>query len=153
MSAPAGTHPDALATILARRLRAIDAGLAADVSVSEAAGLDPLDARLVRLYTEEPNVGVLGASRRAIGLLEAVAARTPWRVRAASPETHDPREMTELALRADVAAVLVGAGDPPGPDERGNGVGISLVYSALERRQAALIASIDFRCLRRQRRP
>ena len=27
-------------------------------------GLDPLDARLVRLYTEEPNVGVLGASRR-----------------------------------------------------------------------------------------
>jgi DNA-binding Lrp family transcriptional regulator len=28
------------------------------------AGLDHLDARLVRLYTEEPNVGVLGASRR-----------------------------------------------------------------------------------------
>ena len=26
--------------------------------------LDELDARIVRLYTDEPNVGVLGASRR-----------------------------------------------------------------------------------------
>ena len=64
-------------------------------------------------------LAVLGASRRAVGLLEAVAARTPWRVRAASPESHDPREMTDLALRPDVGAILVGAGDPPGPDERG----------------------------------
>ena len=60
-------------------------------------------------------LAVLGASRRAVGLLEAVAARTPWRIRAASPESHDPREMTELALRPDVSAVLVGASDPPGP--------------------------------------
>src|SRR6185369_4548451 len=29
------------------------------------------------------------------------------------------REMTELALRPEVSAILVGAGDPPGPDERG----------------------------------
>jgi glutamyl-tRNA reductase len=35
-----------------------------------------------------------------VGLLESVAARTPWRVRTASPESHDPREMTELALEA-----------------------------------------------------
>jgi hypothetical protein len=62
---------------------------------------------------------VLGASRRAVGLLESVAARTPWRIRTASPESHDPREMTDLALRPEVSAILVGAGDPPGPDERG----------------------------------
>src|SRR5436190_18614320 len=37
---------------------------------------------------------------------------------AASPESHDPREMTDLALRPEVAAILVGATEPPGPDER-----------------------------------
>jgi hypothetical protein len=117
MAAPAGTHPDALATILARRLGAVDPALAAELDIIESAVPD-----LPRLETSTeppPTLAVLGASGRAVGLLEAVADRTPWRVRAASPETHDPREMTDLALRPEVAAILVGAGDPPGPDERG----------------------------------
>lgn len=117
LSAPAGTAPDAIAEILAERLVAADLGLADHVGVSPpaVADLPRLEAR-----SEAPQtLAVLGASRRAVGLLEAVAARTPWRIRAASPESHDPREMTELALRPEVSAVLVGAGDPPGPDERG----------------------------------
>lgn len=117
ISAPGGTDPDALAEILAERLVAADLGLADHVGVTPpaVADLPRLEARSERPQT----LAVLGASRRAVGLLEAVAARTPWRIRAASPESHDPREMTELALRPDVTAVLVGAGDPPGPDERG----------------------------------
>lgn len=117
ISAPGGTSPDAIAEVLAERLVAADLGLADHVGVSPpaVADLPRLEAR-----SEPPRtLAVLGASRRAVGLLEGVAARTPWRIRAASPESHDPREMTELALRPDVSAVLVGAGDPPGPDERG----------------------------------
>ncbi|HLX34489.1 MAG TPA: hypothetical protein VKR30_04530, partial [Candidatus Limnocylindrales bacterium] len=68
--------------------------------------------------TEPPRtLAVLGASRRAVNLVEGIAARTPWRVLPASPETHDPREMTALALRADVTALLLGSSEPPGPDE------------------------------------
>ena len=117
LAAPAGSPPEALAQELARRLVAADHALAAGLEV----GVDSV-ADLPRLQTTSappPTLAVLGASRRAVALLEAVAARTPWRVRAASPETHDPREMTDLALRPDVSAILVGAGDPPGPDERG----------------------------------
>lgn len=117
LAAPAGTSVEALAQELARRLVAADGELARglDISVDSVADLPRLETASEPL----PTLAVLGASRRAVGLLEAVAARTPWRVRAASPETHDQREMTELALRPEVTAVLVGAGDPPGPDERG----------------------------------
>jgi hypothetical protein len=117
LSAPAGTPADVLAEILATRLVGVDLALADRVGVTPA-GVADLP-RLEAISKPPRTLAVLGASRRAVGLLEAVAARTPWRVRAASPESHDPREMTELALRPDVAAVLVGAGDPPGPDERG----------------------------------
>ena len=108
---------DALGWILAARLAVADARLAGDLEIAadEAHRLPRLEARSRPVAT----LAVLGASRRAVGLLEAVAARTPWRIRTASPETHDPREMTDLALRPEVTAVLVGAGDPPGPDERG----------------------------------
>lgn len=117
LSAPAGTPADVLAEILATRLVGADLALADFVGVTPV-GVSDLP-RLEAVSRPPRTLAVLGASRRAVGLLEAVAARTPWRVRAASPESHDPREMTELALRPDVAAVLVGAGDPPGPDERG----------------------------------
>lgn len=117
IAAPAGADVDVLAAMLAGRLRIADPGMARDLDVSAAAipDLPRLEAR-----SRPPGtLAVLGASRRAIGLLEGVAARTPWRIRAASPESHDPREMTDLALRPDVSVVLVGASDPPGPDERG----------------------------------
>ncbi len=136
MSAPAGAHPDALAALLARRLGAIDPALAADLDIIEPAVADL--PRLETVSTPPPTLAVLGASRRAIGLLEAVAARTPWRVRAASPESHDPREMTELALRPEVAAVLVGAGDPPGPDERGWLDDLAGLVGAVTRRRPEL---------------
>jgi hypothetical protein len=94
LSAPAGTQPDAIAEILAARLIAADLALADHVGVSVAgvADLPRLEAR----SRPPETLAVLGASRRAVGLLEAVAARTPWRIRPASPESHDPREMTEL---------------------------------------------------------
>jgi hypothetical protein len=117
IATPAGTPPLSLAEVLVRRLTIADPELARDLDVS-AKGVADLP-QLQAASEPPPTLAVLGASRRAVGLLEAVAARTPWRVRAASPESHDPREMTELALRPEVSAVLVGAGDPPGPDERG----------------------------------
>lgn len=136
MSAPAGTPPDTLATILADRLVRADLALADHVGVTRTAvdGLPRLEARSSPAAT----LAVLGSSKRAVDLLAAVAARTPWHVRAASPETHDPREMTELALRPEIAAVLVGAGDPPGPDERGWLDDLAALVGAVARRRPEL---------------
>jgi len=116
LAAPAPATPDDLAAVLIGRIAAADPELAETVGLSVDAidDLPRLEAR-----SEPPRtLAVLGASRRAVGLVEAIAARTSWRVLPASPETHDPREMTELALRAEVSALLLGASEPPGPDER-----------------------------------
>jgi len=117
LAAPAGAPVEALAATLAARLLSTDPRMAVELSVAAESVADL--PRLETISGPAPTLAVLGASRRAVGLLESVAARTPWRIRTASPETHDPREMTELALRPEVSAILVGAGDPPGPDERG----------------------------------
>jgi hypothetical protein len=136
ISAPAGAPPEALAEILAARLVAADPRMAADLGVTpESVSELP---RLESRSRPPETLAVLGASRRAVGLLEGVAARTPWRIRAASPESHDPREMTELALRPEVAAVLVGAGDPPGPDERGWLDDLAGLVGAVARRRPEL---------------
>ncbi|HJW21033.1 MAG TPA: hypothetical protein VJ506_01250, partial [Candidatus Limnocylindrales bacterium] len=116
IAAPAPASPDDLGALLLARIAAADPELAAAVGVTdrEVNDLPRLESR-----SEPPGeLAVLGGSRRAVGLLGDVAARTPWRVTTASVESHDPREMTDLVLRPRIDAVLVGAGEPPGPDER-----------------------------------
>jgi hypothetical protein len=117
LAAPAGAPIETLGATLAARLLSTDPRMAVELSVSADSVADL--PRLEAASGAPQTLAVLGASRRAVGLLESVAARSPWRLRTASPESHDPREMTELVLRPEVSAILVGAGDPPGPDERG----------------------------------
>jgi hypothetical protein len=136
LAAPAGTPADVLAAVIAARLVIADLALADHVGVS-VASVEDLP-RLEAISSPPETLAVFGASVRAVRLLEAVAARTPWRVRAASPESHDPREMTELALRQEVTAVLVGAGDPPGPDERGWLDDLAGLVGAVARRRPEL---------------
>src|SRR4051812_26381143 len=75
LAAPATADPDRLAAVLIRRL-----ALAAPELV-EAVGADPAAVddlpRLVSTTAPAPLLAVLAASRRAAGLLETVAARTP----------------------------------------------------------------------------
>lgn len=136
LAAPAGTPADVLAAVIAARLVTADLALADHVGVS-VTSVEDLP-RLEATSSPPETLAVFGASVRAVRLLEAVAARTPWRVRAASPESHDPREMTELALRQEVTAVLVGAGDPPGPDERGWLDDLAGLVGAVARRRPEL---------------
>ena len=136
LAVPSGVDEDELLSVLAARIRAVDPDLA------EATGLSPakLSAvpRLASRSSRPRTLALLGASRRSVALLEAVVARTAWRVKAASTETHDPREMTELALRADVSAVLASAGDPPGPDERPALDDLAALVAAVARRRPEL---------------
>jgi hypothetical protein len=136
LSAPAGVgHADILA-ILGARLTAADLELAEAIGVA-AGDLEALP-RLESRSSPPRRLVVIGASRRSVALLEAAAGRTAWRVERASTETHDPREMTELAMRADVSAVLVSAGDPPGPDERAALDDLAGLVAAVARRRPEL---------------
>ncbi|HSL97054.1 MAG TPA: hypothetical protein VK831_00655 [Candidatus Deferrimicrobiaceae bacterium] len=136
LSAPAVGDPDAIARVLAARIAAADRGLADRIDLVPSAVVD-----LPRLTSSTPlsrPLVVIGASRRALSRLQSAAVRTPWRVHAASPETHDPREMTELALRPGVETILLGCGDPPGPDERGALDDVAALVGAVARRRPEL---------------
>jgi hypothetical protein len=136
LAAPAPALPDDLAAALIGRVVADDRelGEAVGLSIDAIDDLPRLEAR-----TQPPQtLAVLGASRRSVGLIEAIAARTPWHVEAASPETHDPREMTELALRAEVAALVLGASEPPGPDESSALDDLAALVTAVARRRPEL---------------
>ncbi len=116
LAAPAGAPVDVLCQVVAARIAAVDPELARDLEIG---ANGQADFPWLRSRSHPPaTLLVLAATRRAVGLLESEAVRTGWRCVSASTETHDPREMTALALRPDVGAILIGAGDPPGPDER-----------------------------------
>lgn len=135
-AAPTGISEDELLGILGARIRIGDPELSDTIGLG-AGGLEDVP-RLVSRSAQPRTLAVLGASRRSVALLEAAVARTPWRVEAASTETHDPREMTELALRADVSALLLAAGDPPGPDERSALDDLASLVAAAARRRPEL---------------
>jgi len=135
-AAPAGAPEEELLGILAARIRA------ADPELSDAIGLGKsVPNAMPRLESRSApprTLAVLGASRRSIALLETVAAGTPWRIEAASTESHDPREMTALVLRTEVSAVLLATGDPPGADERSAIDDLAALVAAAARRRPDL---------------
>ena len=116
LAAPAGIPEDAIVAEVRARVSAADPALARDLDLEPGAraGLPWL-----RSQSRQPATALLlGATRRSVGLLEEEGLRTGFRCIAAPTETHDPRELTALALRREVSALVIGAGDPPGPDER-----------------------------------
>jgi hypothetical protein len=133
IAAPAAARPDDLAAVLAARIAAGDPELARMVDVDPRSVVDL--PRLTAHTAPPPRLAVLAGSPRTMSLLSGIAERTSWQVVAAEVGGHDPREMTDLALRPDVSAILVGTGEPPGPEERHMIDDIAaLVASALRRR-------------------
>ncbi|MBI2762626.1 MAG: hypothetical protein HYX54_02555 [Chloroflexi bacterium] len=136
LAGPAGTPEAALLGTLIARVRAADPELGAWPEL-RAGVLDAIPTLAAR--SRPPGLLlVLGASRRIVVDLESEAIRTGWRIRSASTESHDPREMTACALDPDVDAVLIGAGDPPGPDERRALEDLAALGGAVARRRPDL---------------
>ena len=136
LAAPAGTPEQSLLAVLAARALQVDNGLAARAEL-EIAALDAMP----RLRAQSPaprTLVVLAATTRAAADLRAEAIRTAWRVEVAAVDTHDPREIMELVLRREVGAVLIGAGDPAGPDERAALDDLAALGGAAARRRPAL---------------
>jgi hypothetical protein len=115
---PATVDTDDVVKLLLARTAAGDRELAETLAIADwqaSASLPRLVARSVR----PQRLTAIAASHRAVRPLEEAARRTGWRVAAASPESFDPLSMTQAILDPDVDVLLLGAGEPPGPDERG----------------------------------
>ncbi len=136
LAGPAGTSESALLAVLVGRLRDADPELGKHPELRDTA-LDGMP-RLAARSRPPETLAVIGATRRTVDELSIHAHRTGWRVVTASTETHDPREMTELVLRRDVSAVLIGVSDPPGADERAALDDLAALAGAAARRRPEL---------------
>lgn len=112
---PAGADPEALAAILAGRVRTMDAGLAAEASIPDAAATLP---RLVATGTPPRLAAVLAVTEATRAALEVDATAAGWRTVGASAERDDALEAMRRATRPGVEILVVGTGVPPSADER-----------------------------------
>lgn len=117
LAIPAGADLDPAVDLLVSRT------IAADPVVAEGLGIVGLarDAfPILEVRSRRPRrLAVVAGSERTLTGLVATAARSGWRVTGASAETTDPLAMSRLLLDRTIEAIVVGAGDPPRPDERG----------------------------------
>lgn len=117
LAMPATIDIDAIAALLLKR------ATAADPELGRTLGIDDPDAstalpRLVASSARPQRIVAVAGSERAVDPLADAAVATGWRTSSVSPESMDPLAMTTALLDPRVDAVLLGAGEPPGPDER-----------------------------------
>ena len=121
LSLPAPIDPQALGREVVRRAIAADPGLARLIHLTTAAGAAEPGVHLPQLIArsiEPQTMLVCAANDRAREPYVAAARMTGWRTRSAVLDGSDPLRLMAALLAPDVDVVLVGAGDPPGPDER-----------------------------------
>ena len=133
-AAPAAVDTDAVLERLRRRLIEADPELASTLELGDAASLDGLP-RIACETAAPPELAVLAATERVAGPLAAAAAGAGWRVHRVILDGADILGAAAALANPRLTAVLAGAGDPPGGDERPLlGELTSLVASATERR-------------------
>src|SRR5215212_9859272 len=121
---PASTPPDAIAVELIRRIAASDPGLAAAIglpttpSTVDATRIAEELPRLVGRSAPRRSLLALAVSARALEPVADAARRTGWRTTTAHLDEGDALRLTSTILDPKVDVLLVGAGDPPGADER-----------------------------------
>jgi len=137
-AAPAAVGTDAVIERLRRRLAASESELADLLGVASPGSAADLP-RVACGTSRPPEIAVIAATDRVLAPLVAVAATAGWRVR---PLVLDGAEILPVATAlADprVAAVLAGASDPPGADERGLLGDLGAVIAAAADRRPDLV--------------
>jgi hypothetical protein len=124
LALPAPIEPDVLAREVIRRAVAADPGLSRAIGLVTGNGtgavaqLTTMPPQLIARSIAPQTMVVCAATERAREPYLAAARMTGWRTRSAILDGSDPLRLIAALLAADVDVVLVGAGDPPGPDER-----------------------------------
>jgi hypothetical protein len=136
LALPAAVGGATACRTLLDRLVEVDPGMAAAI------GADP-DAveriPTVAVRSGRPRqLAVVAGSERALAPLARTAVGAGWSVRQGSAASLDPLAMSRLLLDSDVDAVLAGAGDPPGADERGALPELAALVAAVAERRPEL---------------
>ena len=124
LAVPSSSSAGGLVIELVRRVGAADPALAASIGLARDDGtIDPvgLAAELPRLVARSApprTILVAAVSPRALAALAAAARRTGWHTIEAHLSGTDPLQLMSRLLDPAVDVLLVGAGDPPGADER-----------------------------------
>ena len=116
-AAPASVGTDALLERLRRRLVEADPDLARDLSLHDARGADALP-RVACETTPPPEIAVVAATDRQQVPLAAAAAAAGWRVHRVVLDAAEILAVATTLANPRITAVLAGAGEPPGGDER-----------------------------------
>ena len=124
LSLPASSSADGLVAELLRRVAAVDPQLAATIGLTGDDGTVDVPRvaedlpRLVAQSAPARRILVTAVSDRAVGPLVAAARRSGWRTDSVVVDGTDPLHLSVRFLDRAVDVLLVGAGDPPGADER-----------------------------------
>ncbi len=116
-AAPASVEPEALAERLRRRLQAAAPGIAESLRLDGTGSADAIPRRACGTMPP-PEIAVVAATHRAVAPLAAAARASGWRVRPVALEGAQIVAIATTLADRRLAAVLAGAGDPPGADER-----------------------------------
>ena len=141
---PAGGSPDALAGLLADRFRSADPARAAAMAGAPGRrtrkGTRPPPAwpRLVASSVPAETLAIIAATERTRARLEGAAVGAGWNVVSGSAERTDPLELTRLATRPGVVALLVGVADPPDADERDLAAELAAAAAGIAARRSGL---------------
>lgn len=137
-AAPAAVETDAVIERLRRRLVTGEPELAVLLGIAGPGSAAELP-RVACATSRPPEIAVVAATGRVLGPLVAVAAAAGWRVR---PLVLDGAEILPVATAlADsrVTAILAGASDPPGADERALLPDLGTVVAAATDRRPDLV--------------
>jgi hypothetical protein len=133
---PAGVETDAALALLGAQLERADPDVARELGLEIATLLDL--PRLEAATAATRSLAVVGVTNRALGPLGTVAERAGWRTRRASMEHLDPLAMLRFLLDGRIDAILAGAGDPAGADERTGLSELAAVVAAVAERRPDL---------------
>jgi hypothetical protein len=136
LALPAAVGGAAACRTLVERLAQSDPGMAAAIGVDPVA-IDMIPTVTVRSGTPR-QLAVVAGSERALGPLTRIAVGAGWSVRSGSAATLDPLAMSRLLLDPRIEAILAGAGDPPGADERGSLPELAALVAAVAERRPDL---------------
>ncbi len=118
---PAAADPERGVELLLRRIATAGPRLAAATGISTTTGVIGADylPRVEARSRRPGRLAIVAGSDRSLAALTACAARSGWHITGASVQSTDPLTMTRLLVDRSVDAILAGADDPPGADERG----------------------------------
>ena len=136
LAVPAAVGSATACRTLLERLVHVDPGMAAAIG-AEPHSIERIPTVTVRSGPRR-ELAVVAGSERALAPLARAAVRAGWSVRQGSAATLDPLAMSRLLLDPCVDAVLAGAGDPPGADERGAMPELAALVAAVAERRPDL---------------